>query len=77
MVPWCLTPAGQWYGEAVAEAPHHLSKPLRTACRPAPRPIVKPGEPVTLDEILARVPLADARLMEDVDEAQRGGDPVR
>jgi hypothetical protein len=61
----------------VAEAPHHLRSALKTAYRPAPKPIVKPGEPVTLDEILSRIPLADARLMEDVDEAQRGADPAR
>lgn len=61
----------------MAGSPRQPSRPLRTAYRPAPDPIVKPGEAVTLEELLARIPLADARLMEDVDEAQRGGDPPR
>ena len=41
---------------------------------PARNPIIKPGEAITLDELLDRIPQADANLMRDVDDAQRGDD---
>jgi hypothetical protein len=44
---------------------------------PPPNPITWPGHELPLSEILARIPLADADLMRDVDEAQAGIDPRR
>ena len=41
---------------------------------PARNPIIKPGEAITLDELLDRIPQADENLLRDVDAAQRGDD---
>ena len=42
--------------------------------RPAPNPVVKPGERISLSALLGRIPQADRNLMRDVDALQGGGD---
>lgn len=54
--------------------PHE--KPERRGAQP-PNPLIKPGETVRLSELLARIPLADADLLRDIDEAQAYAPPHR
>lgn len=63
------------YLGGMSDEPTH-ERPERRGTQP-PNPIVKPGETMLLSEILKRIPLADAALLRDVDEAQAGAQPGR
>lgn len=53
------------------ERPQEQREPRSSQPR---NPMFKPGETLPLSEILNRIPLADANLLRDVDEALAGRD---